>query len=112
MNPRRRPPGAPLLLLVSLLTACGSASTACDGTSPVTWNGDAQPVISRACTGCHGATGAADGLRLTSAAQVRAARARVEASLANGSMPPRGAPALTQDERSQLASWLACGAPE
>lgn len=94
------------------LSACGvGASGTCSTDSTLTWESFGQSFMTANCTSCHGTTSASDGVSLTSAALVRAHLNKVDSEVASGAMPPRGSTSLTTQQKTDLANWLACGAP-
>ncbi|MCH8979248.1 MAG: DUF1592 domain-containing protein [Armatimonadetes bacterium] len=73
---------------------------------------DVKPLLIEYCTGCHSGPAATAGLRLdavTGPGQVLAERSRWELlrkNVANGVMPPIGAPHPTDAERGTIIAWV------
>lgn len=105
-------------LLSSLgLVACGGSVPieACpDSGTDLTYDNFADGFFNSYCRSCH-ATGSgiaeAQDLPFDTFEDIKAHADEIAAEAAgdNTSMPPGGGP--TQDERDQLAEWIACGTP-
>ena len=99
-----------------LLAGSGPPPTpACD-TSNVTYAGTVAPLLQARCTGCHGNSGAAAGLNLSSYAQVRAIAANGQlmgtTTHAAGYRPmPQGGTKLSDCDLAKLQQWVTAGAP-
>lgn len=65
------------------------------------------------CVSCHGGANSYSGRSFTTVDAIRAQRERifVNSALDNTAMPP-GPDDPSEEEREDLAEWLACGAPE
>ena len=70
-----------------------------------------MPLIQRACTECHSASGAVPNRPLDTYSAVYAQRQGVLTQVYGCRMPPAGAPPLTSAERQQLLTWLVCQSP-
>jgi uncharacterized membrane protein len=106
----RPPPSAP-----SSSTATSSCSrvspAACVGTPP-THALNVRPILERRCFACHANDGpAADSHDFSRLETLLAQRSNVADEVASCSMPPPGAPQLTDAEAATLLRWVACGAP-
>ena len=106
-----------------LLTACGNwtdldeVSCPPEGTQH-TYASVAEPFMARHCNGCHAVDahdrrGAPRAYVFDTYDQVFALRERIflRSAADNTTMPP-GPDDPPEDERWQLAEWIACGAPE
>jgi hypothetical protein len=74
----------------------------------VTWSTHGRPFVSRYCADCHEEY---LDLALLRRRRLAIAETIVPASLVAPTMPLRGAPAPSRDERARVAAWLRCGAP-
>jgi Protein of unknown function (DUF1592)/Protein of unknown function (DUF1588)/Protein of unknown function (DUF1585)/Protein of unknown function (DUF1587)/Protein of unknown function (DUF1595)/Ca-dependent carbohydrate-binding module xylan-binding/Planctomycete cytochrome C len=91
-----------------------SKGNAIGQTSPerVSFRTAVLPVLSKYCTGCHGASKPKAGLNLASfrdEASVRSNRKaweRIKEYVEGGLMPPDDRPQLTREELSQLTGWI------
>lgn len=77
----------------------------------VSFTGDIQPIISKSCatSGCHAADGQSPAL--TSYSQIAANKDQIKARAVDGNpsfMPASGA--LSQSDRTKLATWITKGA--
>lgn len=98
-----------------LLARGGVPTPACD-TGAVTYAGTVAPLLQARCTGCHGSSGPAGGLNLSSYAQVRAVAANGQlmgtVSHAPGFRPmPQGGTKLSDCDLAKLQRWVDAGAP-
>ena len=108
------------LSLLSLLSACASggsgakassgaakcdvASDVCAKLSPAF--ADAQGVAKNRCVSCHSPDGEAGAEHdFTSDSIMQAHKKKIAAELSSCSMPPAGAPALTDQERAAIECW-------
>lgn len=121
-----RPPSLRPLLPLALLAAtslagCGADDTVEAETPGVTWHADIRPIFDAHCNGCHGPGATVAPFELTDHEAVVELLPVIEASLADGSMPPWGASAgvemigdlsLTADQLALFESWVEAGAPE
>jgi hypothetical protein len=99
------------IILALSLSACGgntSSGATCPSSSTLTYAAFGQGFMTRYCTGCHGDMASATGVRAKIAAIDE--RAAAGPNGINSSMPKSGA-VPSDDERTKLGQWLACGAP-
>ncbi|WP_437841860.1 hypothetical protein [Sorangium sp. So ce1153] len=118
---------AAVALLALAVAGCGTGSEPEPEPEPepeaqVTWHGDIEPLVQRACASCHD-SGGVGGVTLTDAATARALSGRMAARVASGEMPPpaldpscrpyTGADRMNLDaaERERFAAWASAGAP-
>lgn len=98
------------------------APTAAPATEPLTWHGDAGPIVAAKCTGCHTDGGLAP-FSLESHGAVASRADLIRAAVTSGRMPPWSADdccgkeyrfdrRLSQAELDTLVGWLDQGAPE
>jgi len=102
---------APLLGLTAL-PACDSGGDAtgatCDPQSVLTWETYGQPFMNAYCVDCHSEYGNIDRVQRGAAGIDLFSGSGPKAT--NTAMPKSGSkPSL--EERQQLSTWLACGAP-
>ena len=105
------------LVLAGAAIACSGADEMADHPCPpegteLTYDDFAKPFFDRWCNRCHGGTNSYSSRSFTTIETIRAQRERIFANAAAGntSMPP-GPDDPSDEERQQLADWLACGAP-
>ena len=101
---------APLLLAAAVLAACGSSAPTvdCSATPP---KGYAQLTdVMAQCTGCHGATGARDGVRFDTYDEAVKNASRGADEIASGSMPPGGG--MSDAQKEAFYAWAQCGTPK
>ena len=82
----------------------------CPATVP-SYQTEIMPLLQRACTECHSASGAVPNRPLDTYSAVYAQRQGVLTQVYGCRMPPAGAPPLTSAERQQLLTWLVCQSP-
>lgn len=77
----------------------------------LTWDEDIAPIVQGKCLGCHtSAPNALAPIALETQEQVRSFSSAVQYALESATMPPTGAPQLSNAERAKLTAWLN-GAP-
>jgi mono/diheme cytochrome c family protein len=106
---------------VSFLLACGGAkteppaatpgagvasdATKCDAATPIAFSA-AHDVVAKRCVSCHSPNGeAGSDYDWTNDRALTSHRKNVAAEVAEGGMPPRGAPKLTPEEIHALVCW-------
>lgn len=115
---------APVLFLFALLTACGGGG---GGSTAVTGNGgdvstnnentdapqmmsfsdDIEPIMQGKCLGCHSsAPNAIAPFSLEGEALTNSFKSAIQFTLESGSMPPAGAPQLSNNELQKFTAWL------
>ena len=108
-----------LLLLVPSAFGCGpSAASACPSDeqgacspSASTYDSGVGMLLTQRCSPCHAAGGVEQARLLTDYPHAFGQRTGVGTQLVTCSMPPAGAPGLSDAERKQILDWLTCGAP-
>ena len=109
---------------ITLSTACGALGSttqlddvACPPDSTLTYDSFGRDFVDSNCEPCHAAGavnrhGAPEDYTFDNLGEVQRHRERIFANAAadNSAMPP-GPDHLPQEQRDQLAEWLACGAP-
>jgi hypothetical protein len=110
------------LLLFGL--AIGAVFAACQGGTPIdahpcppggtklTYDNFGRGFFDGWCVRCHGGPNGYSSRSFTTVDDIRAQKDRIfiNAAADNAYMPP-GPDGPSQDERNELADWLACGAP-
>ena len=107
-----------LFALASLtLGACSGADELSDATCPpegtsLTYENFGEAFFASYCVRCHGGANGYSSRSFTTVDAIRAQKERIYANSAAGNtaMPP-GPDDPTEEERDNLAEWLACGAP-
>jgi hypothetical protein len=121
----RRSPGALFFPLLVLAACSGNTDTiddwACpstpEGGTPLTYEDFGGHFMAEWCEPCHASTapnrnGAPDNVVFDTHDQVIQWKARIFARAAgNNDSMPLGPHGPSQEERTELADWLACGAP-
>ncbi len=104
-------------LLIALLGACGVGTEMSEYPCPpegttLTYENFGEPFFTAYCVYCHGGPNAYSSRAFTTAQSIRDQRERIfiNAAADNTYMPP-GPDDPPQEQRDQLAEWLACGAP-
>ncbi|HTA88533.1 MAG TPA: hypothetical protein VK745_03125 [Polyangiaceae bacterium] len=109
------------LWLAALALGCApKADKACPTDAPaecldaaaLSYNDNIGAIMNARCTPCHATGGVEASIILTDYGHVTGERMTIEAQLLTCAMPPDGSPQLTTDERTQILSWLSCGAPQ
>jgi hypothetical protein len=109
------------LALASLLGACSpKADKTCPTTdqaecldaATVSYDGDIGVILNARCTPCHATGGVESTIILTDYAHASGEQMSIAGQLVTCSMPPDGSPQLSADERTQILTWLSCGAPK
>jgi uncharacterized membrane protein len=93
------PPSAP---------TCARPAATCD--AAVSYD-DVASILRTRCLGCHARGGDAEEHDLSTQVTLRAHASAVRARVTACAMPPRGVPALTDDEATAVLRWIACAAP-
>ncbi|MBS2027811.1 MAG: c-type cytochrome [Deltaproteobacteria bacterium] len=106
-----------------VLAGCGGSSgssgasgaTCPDGGTIDTYANFGSGLMTSQCTRCHGASDSEGGIQLDTQARVQAHIAEIDRQAAAGpngtnTAMPQGGTAPTDDERTRLGEWLACGA--
>jgi hypothetical protein len=110
--PMAPPPGYPAFPALGM----SGSGAACPTGSTLTYDSFGKAFFTSYCLRCHGAFSLGDMVSFASIDNIRAAsriidgRAGFGPKAMNESMPPSD-PKPTDDERTKLAEWLACGAP-
>jgi hypothetical protein len=109
------------LALAALLGACSpKADKTCPTTDQaecldagmVSYDSGIGAILNARCTPCHAAGGVEDSIILTDYTHASGERMSIVGQLVTCSMPPDGSPQLSADERTQILTWLSCGAPK
>ncbi len=100
----------PLFVGALLLAACGTSAT-CPTANTLSYESFGKAFMTSYCVACHTTGNASDGVNLSSLTLVRTHLNKVDAEVVSGAMPPKGSGSPTAEEKTNLAQWLACGAP-
>lgn len=109
--------GAVIVVGALYLTAPRAATVVAEGAAPVTFS-EVYPIITGRCAVCHAAvpvqagfSSPPAGVMLETPEQIAALAARIKQVAVDSSyMPPGNLTGITDEERAQLAVWLAQGA--
>lgn len=82
----------------------------CPATVP-SYQAEIMPLLKRACTECHSATGIVPNRPLDNYNSVYSQRQAVLTQVYACRMPPPGAPPLSTADRQLLLTWLICQSP-
>jgi len=112
-----KPIVAAIVALSTHLVACEGgcpsnaepAPTSCPSNPPSYLN-DVAPILSQACSSCHGPDGEESSVPLDTYQDVFQERTIVQVQIESCAMPQGGS--LSSAQRSTLLTWLACGAPD
>lgn len=110
------------VLLTAMLTACGGGGggdavvTESNTVNPtnnvaegraVSYEEDIEPIIQGKCLGCHTSGPNALGpISLETADEVHGFKSAIQYSIESSTMPPTGAPQLSNAERAKMLAWL------
>jgi cytochrome c5 len=108
--------------LASLALACGHAAPPPRGDCPdvqqagcpanaLTYDTGIGDLLNERCASCHAAGGVEAARPLTDYGDAFGARTGIATQLLGCSMPPAGAPPLSNEERQLILDWLTCRAP-
>jgi hypothetical protein len=76
---------------------------------PPSYESTVAPIFSQRCLRCHAGDGeAAEDHDFSTLANIRRARASIDAKVSARAMPPPGEPPLTDSERAEILVFLAC----
>jgi cytochrome c5 len=111
-----------LPLLACLAVACGSSAPSTPRDCPeyqqagcptgaLGYDTGIGDVLTERCSPCHAEGGIEATRLLTDYGHASGQRMSIATQLVTCSMPPFGAPPLSNDERKQILDWLTCGAP-
>lgn len=105
-------------------TDSGTSTDKSSGSSDATAGGEkvtfstANAIIQQRCVSCHAASPSdpvfsspGGGVKLETAAEIKAKAQRIAARVAAKSMPQGNKTGMTDDERKTIADWFAGGAP-
>jgi len=104
---------------VLALAACGGGSgsscpndrpTSCPSPAP-SYQSSIAPLISAHCLVCHSPGGQEASFPFVTYQEVFTERSPILDQVFACNMPPSGQPQLSTQERTQLLTWLVCGAP-
>ena len=95
-----------LIVLALVIRPDDTLSQAGTGAAPAF--SEVRSIVQRRCVTCHSGVSAPQGVRLETAAQIRARAAQIdEQAVVTKAMPLGNATRMTQDERDTLARWAA-----
>jgi hypothetical protein len=101
-------------LLVALITGCSSASIddhPCPPNNTLTYDNFAKDFFAAYCVRCHGGANGYSSRSFTTLESIRANRERIFTNAVGDNPPmPPGPDGPSDELRSKLADWLACGA--
>ena len=95
-----------LIVLALVIRPDDTLSQAGSGAAPAF--SEVRSIVQRRCVTCHSGVSAPQGVRLETAAQIRARAAQIdEQAVVTKAMPLGNATRMTQDERDTLGRWAA-----